>query len=55
VILGKQAIDYDCDQPGRCWPACWAGRRPRSRRSSRSRASARSSRARWTRATRRSA
>jgi electron transfer flavoprotein beta subunit len=38
VILGKQAIDDDANQTGRCSPPCSAGRRARSRRRSRLRA-----------------
>ena len=31
VILGKQAIDDDCNRPARCSPRCWVGRRGPSR------------------------
>jgi electron transfer flavoprotein beta subunit len=36
VILGKQAIDDDASQTGRCWPRSGAGRRPPSPRRSKS-------------------
>ena len=35
VIMGKQAIDDDCNQTGQMLRRCWAGRRPRSSRRSR--------------------
>jgi len=48
IILGKQAIDDDCNQTGQMLGHCWSGRKPPSPARSRSKATPPRSRARST-------